>query len=52
VSPTADWLEYMNVADPILREPLLPADGSLTAAARPGIGLDWDEAAVRRYAVE
>jgi mandelate racemase len=52
VSPTADRLEYMNVADPILREPLLPADGSLTAAARPGIGLDWDEAAVRRYAVE
>jgi mandelate racemase len=51
VSPTADWLEYMNVADPILREPLVPAGGTVTPADRPGIGLDWDDQAVRRYAL-
>ena len=49
VSPTADWLEYMPVADPVLREPLAPATGMVTAPDRPGIGLEWDEDAVRRY---
>jgi mandelate racemase len=51
VSPTADWLEYVPIADPVLREPLAPAGGTLTAADRPGIGLEWDGDAVRRYAV-
>jgi mandelate racemase len=51
LSPTADWLEYMSLADPILAEPLRPVDGALTAPARPGIGLAWDDAAVRRYRI-
>jgi mandelate racemase len=51
VSPTADWLEYMNVADPVLAEPLRPAEGRVAPADRPGIGLTWDEAAVKRYRV-
>jgi mandelate racemase len=50
VSPTADWLEYMPVADPVLREPLAPAGGMVTAPDRPGSGVEWDEDAVRRYA--
>lgn len=49
VSPTGEWLEYMNVADPVLAEPLKPSGGVLTASSRPGVGLLWDEAAVRRY---
>jgi mandelate racemase len=51
VSPTADWLEYMNVADPVLAEPLRPSAGCVTAPDRPGIGLTWDEGAARKYAV-
>jgi mandelate racemase len=51
VSPTADWLEYMPLADPVLREPLAPARGMVTAPERPGTGVEWDEDAVRRYAV-
>jgi mandelate racemase len=51
VSPTCGWLEYMNVADPILAEPLRAADGMISASARPGIGLAWDDKAVQRYRV-
>lgn len=51
VTPTGEWLEYMNVADPVLAEPLTLVDGMITAPSRPGTGLTWDEAAVRRYRV-
>ncbi|HEV8437534.1 MAG TPA: enolase C-terminal domain-like protein [Methylomirabilota bacterium] len=52
VTPTCHWIEYLDVAAPILAEPLRPVDGALQAPARPGIGLLWDEEAVRRYARE
>lgn len=51
VTPTGHYLEYLDVAAPILAEPLRPVDGAVCAPARPGIGLAWDEDAVRRHAV-
>lgn len=39
----------MNVADPVLAEPLRPIDGAVTPPERPGTGIAWDVAAVRRY---
>jgi mandelate racemase len=51
VTPTCHWIEYLDVAAALLAEPLRPVDGTLRAPARPGLGLAWDEAAVRRYAV-
>jgi mandelate racemase len=50
VTPTAHWLEYLDVAGSILAEKPSVIDGSLTAVG-PGLGLCWDEDAVRRYAV-
>ncbi|WP_028998311.1 enolase C-terminal domain-like protein [Azohydromonas australica] len=50
VTPTAHWLERMDLAAPILREPLAFKDGSAIAPDVPGTGIDWDEAAVARYA--
>jgi L-alanine-DL-glutamate epimerase-like enolase superfamily enzyme len=41
----------MNVADPILTEPLRAVDGRVQASELPGVGLLWDEAAVRKYGV-
>jgi mandelate racemase len=52
VTPTAHWIEYLDVATPILAEPLSPIEGMLAAPRRPGLGLAWDEAAVRRYALD
>jgi mandelate racemase len=50
VTPTCHWIEYLDVAAPVLAEPLRPVAGAIEAPARPGLGLVWDEAAVRRYA--
>ena len=49
-SATADWLEWQDWADPILREPIRPVAGKATPPMRPGLGLEWDEQAVIRYA--
>ena len=49
VSPTAHYLEYLDVAGAVLAEPLRPVDGTVTARG-PGLGIDWDEDAVARYA--
>ncbi len=51
VTPTCHYIEYLDVAAPILAEPLRPVDGTITAPARPGIGIAWNEEAVARYAV-
>jgi mandelate racemase len=51
VTPTCHWIEYLDVAAPVLMEPLRLVDGTLRAPSRPGLGLMWDEAAVRRYLV-
>jgi mandelate racemase len=50
-TPTAHWLEYVDWADPILREPLRIVDGHATAPDRPGSGIEWDPAAVARYRI-
>ena len=49
VAPTRDWLEYVDWAAPILKQPLAVADGCITAPDAPGIGIEWDEDAVARY---
>jgi mandelate racemase len=51
VTPTCHFIEYLDVAAPILAEPLRPVDGMIQAPARPGIGLQWNEDAVKRYRV-
>jgi len=51
VTPTCHYIEYLDVAAPILAEPLRPVDGTIEAPARPGIGLQWNEEAVKRYRV-
>jgi mandelate racemase len=50
VTETAHWLEWQDWADPILREPFELREGHLHVPDCPGQGLDWDEAAVARFA--
>lgn len=50
VSPTADWLEYMDLVSPILREAFRVERGHVIAPDRPGAGLDRDEAALAQLA--
>jgi len=49
VTPTAHWLEYLDKARVLLVEPPLLQDGCVTPKG-PGIGMDWDEKAIARYA--
>lgn len=51
VTETAHWLEWQDWADPVLKEPFDVIHGQLVIPNRPGIGIEWDEAAVARYAV-
>ena len=50
VSESAHWLEWQDWVHPILQEPYAVANGDVLLPERPGLGLDWDEAAVRHYA--
>jgi mandelate racemase len=50
-TPTAHWLEYVDWADAVLAEPLRVKDGHLMVPDAPGIGLKWDEKAVKQYQV-
>ena len=50
-SPTCHWLEYVDWADPILREPLRVEDGCAVLPDAPGSGIAWNEAMVERYLV-
>jgi len=51
-TPTAHLLEHLDVAGPLLREPLVVQDGMAIVPERPGLGLDWDAAALARWAAD
>lgn len=46
VTETAHWLEWQDWADPVIQKPYEIRDGMLRIPDVPGIGLEWDEAAV------
>ena len=49
--PGAHWLEWVDWANPILQDPYEVKGGTVTPPERPGMGLEWNEDAVARYAV-
>jgi mandelate racemase len=51
VTPTCHWLEYVDWADAILKDPLEVKDGFAHIPDRPGTGVAWDEKAVKKYSV-
>ncbi|MGZ9014503.1 MAG: enolase C-terminal domain-like protein, partial [Burkholderiales bacterium] len=51
--PNIDWgmsLTYQYLADDVLAEPLRLASGYVEVPSGPGLGIQVDEAKVRRYA--
>lgn len=50
-TPTAHWLEHMDVVGAMLREPFALVNGSITPPDRPGAGMEWNREAVERYRV-
>jgi mandelate racemase len=51
VTPTCDWLEYLDFAGAILEQPYAVVNGAVCARGD-GLGMAWDEDAVSRYAVQ
>src|SRR3954464_5653564 len=53
VTPTAHYVEYVDWAAPILERPLqISDDGQALPGDSPGLGLDWNEDVVARFALE
>jgi mandelate racemase len=50
LTPTAHYLERMDLAGPVLAEPLRYVHGCAVPDGVPGVGIRWEEAAVTRYA--
>jgi mandelate racemase len=50
VTPTAHWLEVLDLGRAVLAEPIAIVDGAV-AGRGPGLGLMWNEAAVAKYSV-
>jgi len=49
VTPTCHWLEYMDWANPVLAQPVRLKAGHVLIPERPGLGMEWNEKAVRRF---
>jgi len=50
VTPTCHWLEYVDWAEPILETPVSRKDSHVLVPSGPGVGMKWDEKAVKKYA--
>ena len=48
-TPTCHWLEFVDWADPVLKEPCVLRDGHVLIPSRPGTGIEWNESAVQKY---
>ena len=51
VSETADWLEWRDWGNPFLAEPFDVRNGAIHIPERPGAGIEWDETALKQFAV-
>jgi mandelate racemase len=50
-TPTCHWLEFVDWAEPVLKNPVELENGHVLISTRPGIGISWDEKAVKRFAI-
>jgi mandelate racemase len=50
-TPTRGWLEWTDWLEPILKGPFQIAGGDVIVPDAPGVGIEWDEAALARYAL-
>ncbi|MGH7662375.1 MAG: enolase C-terminal domain-like protein [Vulcanimicrobiaceae bacterium] len=50
-TPTRHWLEYVDWAEPILRQPLRIENGLAHPSDSPGSGIEWNEDAISRFEV-
>lgn len=49
LAPTASWFEWCDWANPVLKQPVEVRDGDVWPSEAPGIGIEWDDAALARH---
>ena len=52
VTPTCDWLEYVDWSAAVVEEPVRIVDGMAQIPAHPGNGIEWNKDAVERLRIE
>jgi mandelate racemase len=50
-TPTCHWLEYVDWANPVLKQPTELKDGHVIIPTGPGTGIEWNEPAVEKYRI-
>ena len=51
VTPTANWTEWVDWANPIIKEPYKLEKGCIIIPDKPGTGIDWNETNMEKYSV-
>jgi mandelate racemase len=46
------WLEYLPIAEAVLETPVRVEKGNILLSTAPGCGLEWNQSAVKRYALD
>ena len=49
LTPTAEWLEWVDWANPILKEPYNIMNGKIIIPSRPGFGIEWNENVLSKF---
>lgn len=50
-TPTRHWLEYMDWAQDLITDPVVPKTGVAVPPERPGAGIEWNEREIARHLV-
>ena len=48
-TPNRGWLEWTDWLEPILKDPFVVENGNMIVPNKPGTGIEWDDAALKRY---
>ena len=51
-TPNRGWLEWTDWLEPILKDPFEIQNGDVIVPNKSGVGIEWDEAALARYAID
>ena len=51
-TPNRGWLEWTDWLAPILKDPFEVQNGDVIVPNKSGVGIEWDEAALARYAID
>ena len=52
LTPTAEWLEWVDWQNPILKEPYKISNGNIIIPDKPGFGLEWNEEVLSEFNVK